>query len=279
MRKRKVDADDYQAYLDESRGLERDFIAELVTSRRNAWWTATGACAVSVASVIGMLGVVAAYRSPPPPAVFTVDKSTGQVDVVTQLANSAIKTSWATDKQYINSYVLSREGYDYNSLQLFYDTTGLMSAERVQQEYYRIFAGKTGRQNQLGDNATISVDIKSIVEGPDNSATVRFSTTTHYNNGTSVGPANFIATLAYRYVGAPMLEKDRRIDALGFQITSYKVDPEVVGEDVPVTNTGTVSAPVAPSAPATANTSSVPSLVVAPAGRPASAPASPAQQK
>ena len=276
MTKRRVEADEYEKYLDESRGLERDYLAELVRGRRNAWRVAMAGGGVALASIAGMLGVIAAYRSPAPPAVFTVDKSTGQVDVVTQLATSKIKTEWATDKQYINTYVLSREGYDFNSLQLFYDTTGLMSSDRVQQEYYRMFAGKEGRQTKLGDTATISVEIKSIVQGPDNSATIRFATTTHYNNGTTIGPANYIASVGYRYVGAPMLEKDRRIDALGFQITSYKVDPEVVGEDIPVTNTGAVAAPVAPLRPATASSVSVPSLVAGPASSSTPAPAAPA---
>lgn len=268
MSKRKVDAEDYETYLKESRGLERDFLGELVSSRRTAWLVALGASVISLASIGGMLGVIAAHRSPPPPAVFTVDRSTGQVDVVTQLATSSIKTEWATDKQYINTYVLSREGYDYNSLQLFYDTTGLMSSENVQKEYYAMFAGKEGRQAKLGDGAVIDVSIKSIVEGPDSSATVRFTTTTRLRNGNVIGPANFIATLAYHYVGAPMAEKDRRIDALGFQITSYRVDPEVIGADIPVTLAG--QTPAAPTQPATAATvQGVPSLVVPGAAPPA----------
>jgi type IV secretion system protein VirB8 len=263
-----VEAEGFDEYLSETRGLERDFVGELVNSRRLAWRVATGFGALAGVATLGMLGIVAAYRNPPPPPVFTVDKATGHVDMVTTLANDKINPGWAVDKQYINTYVLNREGYDFNSLQLFYNTTGLMSSERVQREYGAIWQGKDARDKQLGDSAVINVDVKSIVQGPDNSATVRFATTTRYNNGNTIGPVNYIATVAYRYVGAPMKEDDRRIDALGFQITAYRVDPEVVGVAPPtavaptaVAVPGTATLPAAPAAPATAGSVTVPALV------------------
>jgi len=268
----RVEADGFDKYLSETRGLERDYLAELVTSRRRAWRVAMGFGTLSAMSVVGMLGVVVSHRNPPPPPVFTIDRSTGHVDMVTTLANDEIEPGWAVAKQYINTYVLNREGYDYNSLQLFYNTTGLMSSERVQAEYGKLWQGDDALDKKLGDTATISVDIKSIVEGPDQTATVRFSTTTRHNNGMVTGPVNYIATLAYRYVGAPMKEDDRRIDALGFQVTSYRVDPESVqpapaapvAPAAPATIPGTA---VAPAAPATAESVTVPALA-APAAAP-----------
>ena len=268
----RVEAEGFDKYLSETRGLERDYMGELVTSRRRAWRVATGFGALSVVSMISMLGVVASYRNPPPPPVFTIDRSTGHVDMVTTLANSEIEPGWAVDKQYINTYILNREGYDYNSLQLFYNTTGLMSSERVQQEYGKLWQGDDALDKKLGDTATIDVDVKSIVQGPDNTATIRFATSTKHNNGMVTGPVNYIATLAYRYVGAPMKEDDRRIDALGFQVTSYRVDaesvqPVPVAPAAPVTIPGTAVAPAAPARPATAQSVTVPALV-APAAAP-----------
>jgi len=273
-KKDQVEADGFDTYLSETRGLERDFVGELVNSRRRAWRVATGFGALAALATVSMTGVIVSYRNPPPPPVFTIDKATGHVDMVTTLANDKIDPGWAVDKQYINTYVLNREGYDFNSLQLLYNTTGLFSSERVQREYGTIWQGKTARDKVLGDTAVITVDVKSIVQGPDHTATVRFSTLTRYNNnGNTVGPVNYIATLAYRYVGAPMKEDDRRIDALGFQITSYRVDPEVVG----ATPT-TVAAPTAVAVPGTATLpapEAVPGTATLPSGPPA-APARPA---
>ncbi|WP_276662626.1 type IV secretion system protein [Thauera aminoaromatica] len=39
---------------------------------------------------------------------------------------------------------------------------------------------------------------------------------------------NWIATIGYTYVNAPISAQDRRINPLGFQVYSYRVDPESV---------------------------------------------------
>ena len=41
-----------------------------------------------------------------------------------------------------------------------------------------------------------------------------------------VPPQSLIATVGFEYVNAPQKEEDRSVNPLGFQITSYRVDPE-----------------------------------------------------
>ena len=40
--------------------------------------------------------------------------------------------------------------------------------------------------------------------------------------------SDWIATIAFTYTRAPMSEPDRLRNPLGFQVTSYRADPEVI---------------------------------------------------
>lgn len=56
---------------------------------------------------------------------------------------------------------------------------------------------------------------------------MRFTTQAVYDNGVKDPEKRYVATLAYRYVyDAALTEEQRRVNLLGFQVTSYRVDPE-----------------------------------------------------
>jgi len=63
---------------------------------------------------------------------------------------------------------------------------------------------------------------------PGGAAVVRFSTQLKHSNGSTESLQNWIATIGYTYKDATMSSVDRRINPLGFQITSYRVDPETL---------------------------------------------------
>jgi type IV secretion system protein VirB8 len=57
-------------------------------------------------------------------------------------------------------------------------------------------------------------------------ASVRFHRT--LRQGGQAIDSDWIATLAFAYAKAPMSEADRLRNPLGFQVSSYRADPEVV---------------------------------------------------
>ena len=133
------------------------------------------------------------------------------------------------DKYFLNKYVLNRESYDYETIQTAYDTTALLSSPEVQREYLALFEGPTARDKLLSNQTRIVVRVRSITPGTGrNTAVVRFSTRRKQMNGPSDVEETLVATIGFRYVGAAMREQDRLVNPLGFQVTSYRVDPEVV---------------------------------------------------
>lgn len=221
-----VKAQQLNSYYEESRGLERELINEFIKSRKTAWRVAGG---VGIFGLFGMIcGVVGFSQPAPTPLVLRVDNTTGAVDVISVMREHETSYGEVVDRYWLNQYVLNRETYDYDTIQLNYDTTALLSAGAVQQEFYKIYEGEEARDKVLSNKARITVKVRSIQPNGRGQATVRFTTQQHESSGT-VGPKQHqIATIGYTYVGAPMKSSDRLLNPLGFQVTSYRADPEIL---------------------------------------------------
>jgi type IV secretion system protein VirB8 len=232
MKIRPVKSDDVQRYLEESRGLERDYMAEILRSRQVAWYLAIGSSSLLAVALLALLFLTPLKTNTP--FILRVDNATGHVEVLTTLRESESSYGEVVDSYFLNQYVLNREGYDYNTIQNAYNTTALLSDPEVQREYYAIFEGIQARDKVLKDHAKIIVQVRSITPTPETSspengiAVVRFSTQIKHNNGSIEPLQNWIATMGYTYKDAVMSSVDRRINPLGFQVTSYRIDPETL---------------------------------------------------
>lgn len=221
-------AADLEQYLDESRGLERDYLEELVRSRRVAWRVAAGAAVLVAAALAAVVALVPLKRVEA--FVLRVDNATGAVDLVTSLRDGQASYGEVVDRYFLNKYVLARESYEYETLQTAYDTTALMSSGEVQREYASLFDGPKARDKVLANRVRIEVKVRSIAPGTThNTAVVRFATRVAHGDGTSEPEKSLVATIGFRYVGGATHEQDRLVNPLGFQVTSYRVDPEIAG--------------------------------------------------
>jgi type IV secretion system protein VirB8 len=224
---RRVKTAELEKYLEESRGLERDYLDELVRSKRTAWRVAAAAGGLVVLALVALVALVPLKRVEA--FVVRVDNASGNVDVVTTLKNAQATYGEVVDKYFLNKYVLNRENYDYETIQTGYDTTVILSNPEVQREYLALFEGPNARDKVLSNQARIVVQVRSIAPGTSgNTAVVRFSTRRKQASGAPDVEASLVATIGFRYVGAAMREQDRLVNPLGFQVTSYRVDPEVV---------------------------------------------------
>jgi len=75
---------------------------------------------------------------------------------------------------------------------------------------------------------TVDVEVKSVSPIGSNAALVRFDTVQTDSNGHAQPPSPFVAVIKYRYSTAPMSVEDRFVNPLGFQVTSYRKDPEAL---------------------------------------------------
>lgn len=163
------------------------------------------------------------------PYIVTVDKNSGHTQILSVLDQKTLTEQEALDRYWIANYLRWREVYDWYTLQDDFNNTLLFSSPAVQAEYSSIFEGDDALDTVWGKRIKAKVNILSIVNDTAKQlTTLRFEKTIKNvedrgNGQTSV----WVATITHRYTDTEMTEEMRLVNPLGFEVTSYRVDPEL----------------------------------------------------
>ncbi|MDO4643951.1 MAG: type IV secretion system protein [Cardiobacteriaceae bacterium] len=220
-----------------------DFESTLVDIRRKnekrAWMVAGISTFISICLIGGLFYVLPLKVKEP--YLVMADAYTGQATVAKLKGDwgvNNITTSEAVNKSNITHFVIARESFDS---QLIYDNDWAvvyaMSVPSVSNTYRNTMnkSNPNSPFNIYGSARSIRVKILSIVlnnsgkeNGRDASATVRFQRfILDKVNGSLRYIDSNVATLTYTYnSNLEMDEKYRMANPLGFQVTSYRVDPD-----------------------------------------------------
>jgi type IV secretion system protein VirB8 len=220
-------APDLKVYFDEAKSWNADRVRAAERSRRFAW------------SVAGLAGIVAAVSTGAvaaltplktvEPYVVRVDRATGAVDVMTALKDERPLTyDEAVTKHFLAQYVRAREGWLAPAAEANFRQVSIMSTPAEQQRWGDFFSANNTTSPQLtyGQAGEAQVVIRAVSFVSDGVASVRFRRVARLAQ--QVTESDWIATVAFAYTKAPMAEADRLRNPLGFQVTSYRADPEVV---------------------------------------------------
>ena len=207
---------------------ESSRIEQIERSERRAW-------RIAMISVLASAGLVVAIVLMMPlkentPYVVRVDNTTGIPDIITSLDSKGVSVDEVMDKYWLAQYVRAHETYDWFTLQKDYDTVGLLSSPVVGAEYAQLFEGKDALDKKYSNGVRVTVEIISVVPHNKNIGTVRFTKTTkRVDDATSPGTVTrWVATIGYEYRRASGIrESARLVNPFGFQVTSYRVDPEM----------------------------------------------------
>jgi type IV secretion system protein VirB8 len=190
------------------------------------------------------------------PYTLMVDKTTGYVQALKPLDAATIAPDAALTQSFLVQYVIAREGFDLATLNDDYHKVALFSAGAARTSYIGEMQVNNPKSPLMlyPRTTVVEVRVKSVSPlGPD-AALVRFDTVREDKGAEAQPPASWVAVVRYRYSLAPMKLDDRFVNPLGFQVTSYRKDPEVLPT---VEATSTVAgarqpasgAPLAPSYP------------------------------
>lgn len=239
----KVGKNDFDKYLAEARNWETDKVITAEKSKRTAWRVASAASILALVAV-GGLSIIGPMKSVQP-YVIRVDNSTGIVDVASALKDSKTNYDEAINKYFTQLYIRYREGYSRELAEEYYSNVGIMSAGLEQQKYFAWFnpANPQSPLNVYGQSAKVKVSIKSTSFIKPTVALVRY--TKAIERGTDKPQiTHWAATIIFKYSGAPMSEKNRAINPLGFQVTEYRNDPDAPpSENAPAYSGNTPATP------------------------------------
>ena len=222
-----VASSDLKAYFAEARSWDQDRLAAAQRSKRLAWTVAAAAGALAVVSV-GAVAALSPLKSVQP-FVVRVDRATGAVDVVNGLKGADHLTyEEAVTKYWLGLYVRAREDWLAPAAEANFRQVSIMSTTSEQNRWADFFRTTNPSSPQVvwGGQGEAQVEIRAVSFVSPSVANVRFHRTV--TQGAQVVGSDWIATIAFAYTKAPMAEADRLKNPLGFQVTSYRADPEVV---------------------------------------------------
>jgi type IV secretion system protein VirB8 len=225
--------DALDAYYAEAASWNHDRVQAQRSSQRVAWWIAIGASAIAILEAIA-LALLMPLKTVEPYTLM-VDRTTGYVQALKPLDQATIEPDAALTQSFLAQYVIAREGFDIATLSPNYRKVALFSADSARSSYLQLMQ-PSNPANPLvlyPRTSIIEVRVKSVSPIGPNAVLVRFDTVRSDEGGHAQVPNAWIAVIRYRYSTEPMKLDDRLVNPLGFQVTSYRKDPEALAPAVP----------------------------------------------
>lgn len=223
-----VPSNELKRYFAEAKRWDQDRLASAVRSKRLAWTVAAVAGALAVTATIAVVGLTPLKSVEP--FVIRVDQATGAVDLARGLSEETgpVRYEEAVSKYFLAQYVRAREGYLDTAAEENFRLVSILSGPAEQRRWADLFRGTNpaSPQNLYGRAAEASVSIRAVGFINPEVANVRYRRTER--RAQQVEESDWIATIAFAYTRAPMTEADRLRNPLGFQVLSYRSDPEVI---------------------------------------------------
>jgi len=216
-------------YFGESNNWEASQRSNLQKSESRAWKIVYVACGMTLLSWMAIVLMMPLKESIP--FVFRVDNTTGVIESVTSIKGKKVTVDDVMNKFWLAKYVRSRETYDWYTLQEDYDTVGLLSSDDTGKAYAVQFNGNDALDKKYGKATRVTVSIISAVPTSASTGTVRFSKTVKRVDDDGPGTTSkWVATIGFEYKSSAFIKESQRlINPFGFQVLSYRVDPEMVG--------------------------------------------------
>ena len=223
-------APDYANYSESADRWDAE-VFHAVRSQRN--WLLWVAIALSLALVSCGLGF--AFLLPlktSEPYLVQIDKSTGQVEVMTSLRNSPGQLKSLTEDDAVVSaflvpYIIARETYDKSDIGTRFKRVRLFSADRVYSDLESTYRSDddSNPYRRFGDDV-VEVEVTRVAYLNRRTAQVGFTTTQKKVVGNV--RSKFVATVTFEFLSAPERIEVRWQNPLGFRVTSYRIDQEVL---------------------------------------------------
>ena len=168
------------------------------------------------------------------PFVIEVEKQTGITTLVDPSQVRQYTADTAVNNYFLINYIKYRELFDSNNYQYnWYTAVRLFSEDRVFREFLGVIRTDNPKspQNLYRGLDGLSLKIRSIQYLANDSVQIRFSIEgkdTGVGSSNKLSINNKIVLISFRYVSMKMDEKQRFVNPLGFQVTSYRVSDEFV---------------------------------------------------
>lgn len=222
------------AYYSDAASWNSDRLQSLRRSQRVAWWVAGAAALIAVLEAAALLALTPLKTVEP--YTLLVDRTTGYVQALKPLDPARVAPDTALTQSFLVQYVIARESFDHAAVNANYRKVALLSGGKARSSYLAAMQVNNPRSPLMlyPRGTVLETRVRSVSPvGPD-TAMVRFETIRSDANGRVLPPMPWVSVVRYRYSGEPMKLEDRFVNPLGFQVVSYRKDPEALPQPLPV---------------------------------------------
>lgn len=230
-------------YFERAKRFDQDRLAGMIRQRNIAYGLA--AIAVAVAASEGFaLGALVPLKEKIP-FVVQEDKTTGIPQLVSTLTDTKETEPEVISKYFLTQYVSARESYLDAEAPFAFHKISLMSAPAEQKRFALWYNGTNVDSPQVvyGRREVAEVHLRAITflnqdqvskgEGVSQLAQVHFTRFVRDIDGdqTLGRRTEWVATIQFQYDHRlKMSDTDRLINPIGFWVTQYRLDPEVLAQ-------------------------------------------------
>lgn len=220
--------DQQEQYFEQAISWDEEIYRKERESKQRWRITAGVFAAISLSAVIALAGLTPLKTAVP--YVIKVEKTTGIVEVLDPLEARTVEIDEAVSKHFIVQYLNAREQYSVQTREKNYITVGKMSSEKVFAEYRQQFDpdNPDSPLNLYGEDATVTCWIRGFAPINEDTYIVRIKRTVR--RATELRESYWMVTLSFEYLMEPKTESDRIDNPLGFQVTAYSKNPEIMEE-------------------------------------------------
>ncbi len=216
-------------YFKDGETWDHEVYGRLKQSRARAWVIAAISASVALLSLLALVLVLPLKEFAP--YVVTLDKQTGHLEVTQGLQPGDLSDDEAVTMANLVKYVIARETYDPADLKENFRTVTLHSDDTALADYRNLYdRGNAERPTEVyAYHTTLEVTIKNVSFLNQYTAAVRYRTDAQAGDREPTTD-HWIAILSFKYVQTPTRLEDRFENPLGFKVTSYRSDQEILSE-------------------------------------------------
>lgn len=217
-----------QAYLKESNAWETE-VYQRAQARSKVWGVVASIAIIFACLCLGAVMLMLPLKTVEP-FVIEVDKISGLVEVVQPLNEGGVSQNEAVIKYFINTYITAREGYLFDRYKKDYLVVQKMSSSSVADQYHEWFhpSNDLSPLNMYNRKGSVDIQLRNVSFIDDD--TVNVPVVRVIKNGATKINLYDVITLSFQFLKTPQSEADRLINPLGFQVTAYRVDEQMVEE-------------------------------------------------
>lgn len=159
------------------------------------------------------------------PYLYAFDHATGEITKIGALDSTTLSANWELSRYFLINYVIKRESYDADNIDLPYQMIWAQSAENVRKQYEEEVKSNNPQSpyRVYGKDKYITVRVIGVNKLNDNTVDIKLEKTLHDRVASTEQTIQKEAIIKWGFDKADTTQKMLERDPLGFKVIYYQI--------------------------------------------------------